>query len=136
MRGSRTSARARQHACRSLSDSRSAGVSSGGDSPSSASSTCFAPPALLCGGDTAGEHAVGSHPDVLQHRARFDDEDLLEDGGDAGRRGAPRESSGSGRSRLPAERAGVGPVNAGEDLHERRLAGAVLTDDAVDLTSA
>ena len=51
----------------------------------------------------------------------------------AARRGERRFGDGLG---LQLERAGVGPVNAGEDLHERGLAGAVLTDDAVDLTSA
>ena len=90
MRGSRTSARARQHACRSLRDSRSTGVSSGGRLAEQRVEYLLRPPALLGGGDTAGEHAVGPHPDVLQHRARLDDEYLLEDGGDAGRRGAPR----------------------------------------------
>ncbi len=94
------------------------------------------PPALLCGGDTAGEHAVGPHPDVLQHRARFDDKYLLEDGGDAGRRGAPRRAEVRHGLRFELERAGVGPVNAGEDLHERGLAGPVLADDAVHLTAA
>ena len=47
-------------------------------------------------------------------------------------RGLPSDS----RSSVPAELAGVGTDDAGEDLQQRRLAGAVLADERVRLAFA
>ena len=47
-------------------------------------------------------------------------------------RGLPSDS----RSSVPGELAGVGPDDAGEDLEQRGLAGAVLADERVRLALA
>jgi hypothetical protein len=85
--------------------------------------------------DVAPQEAVGAEPDVVQHRSRAGDEDLLEHGGDPGvERGAGR---GEGDPLLVhLHDAGVRLVDAGQDLHERALARAVLAHQREDLSCA
>ena len=75
--------------------------------------------------------ALGAEHDVLEHGERLDQHEMLMDHADAGPdrvgRGADR-----GRLAVDADLAGIGLVEAVQDRHQRRLAGAVLADDAVD----
>src|SRR5690606_24920280 len=75
--------------------------------------------------------ALGAEQQVLQDRERLDQHEVLVDHADAG----PDRVLGALDPALFAvdpDRAPVGLVVAVEDVHERRLAGAVLADDAVD----
>ena len=74
--------------------------------------------------------------DVLEHRERVHQHEVLVDHADAG----GDRVGGAARCR-PASAADqdlalVGPVEAVEDAHQRGLAGAVLADDAVDRAAA
>ena len=51
------------------------------------------------------------------------------------RRAAPPGPSMLTGCAVEADLAGIGPVDAGEDLHQRRLAGAVLADERDDLAA-
>ena len=75
--------------------------------------------------------ALGAEDDVLQHREILDQHEMLVDHADAERDGVVGRVD---RHRLAADAdlAAVGLVEAVEDRHQRRLAGAVLADDAVD----
>jgi hypothetical protein len=78
---------------------------------------------------------LAAQPDVLGDRALEEEVELLEDGGHAGALRLDRVAEGD----LLApdhDRAPVGGVDAGEHLHQRRLAGTVLADEAVDLARA
>ena len=88
------------------------------------------------GGNACAEQPVGAHPDVVEHRPRLDDEHLLEHGCHAGGRGAPRRRDALEPLAADLDRPGVRAVDAGEDLHQRRLARSVLSDDAVHLAAA
>ena len=75
--------------------------------------------------------ALDAEHDVLQHRERLDQHEVLVHHADAGR---DRRVGGvdGGLLAVDADRAGIGLVEAVEDRHQGRLAGAVLADDAVD----
>ena len=80
----------------------------------------------------AGEPRLVAETDVLADREVGQQRLLLEHHADAVAGGV----GGAGEARrLAAEqdRAGVGLVDAGQDAHQRRLAGAVLADQAHDL---
>ena len=73
---------------------------------------------------------LGAEQDVLQHRERLHQHEVLVHHADAGGDGV----AGTGDRRRPAvdlHAAGVGPVEAVQDAHQGRLAGTVLADDAV-----
>ncbi len=119
---------------------------------------------LLVGDREPAREPVGVEPDaeLLEHRGRLAahppavdaaeplerlhaDEDVLGDGQVGEERRLLEDDRDPGRLRLlgvvedrllavEQQPAGVGPVDAGEDLDERRLAGAVLADEAVHLT--
>ena len=74
---------------------------------------------------------LGAEHDVLDHGEVLDQHEMLVDHADAGRDGGVRIGD---VHRLAADfdGAGIGLVEAVDDRHQRRLAGAVLTDDAVD----
>ena len=73
--------------------------------------------------------------DVLGDGELGEEQELLVDGGDAAAGGLAR---GDGGELLVAEAdaAAVGGVGAGDDLDERRLAGAVFAEERVDLAGA
>ena len=86
----------------------------------------------------AAERATGrrshvGHDDVFGDRQGRAERQLLVDDDDAGR--AAGERRGERRSALPSTR--ISPSSgckvAGEDIHQRRLAGAVLADDGMHL---
>ena len=75
--------------------------------------------------------AFGAEDDVFQHREIVDQHEMLMHHADAERDGVIGRLD---RRRLAADAdlAAVGLVEAVEDRHQRRLAGAVLADNAVD----
>ena len=78
-----------------------------------------------------GQAALGAEQQVLQDRERLDQHEVLVDHADA----RPDRILGAvDLALLPVDPDGpaIGPVVAVEDVHQRRLAGAVLADDAVD----
>ena len=77
---------------------------------------------------------LAAHEDVLGDREVGEERRLLVDDGDAG---VARVGGAVEVDRLAVDQhvAGVGPVDAGQQLHERRLAGAVLADQRVHLAA-
>ena len=77
------------------------------------------------------EAALGAQQQVLQDGERLDQHEVLVDHADAG---LDRVLRAADRPLLAVDQdlAAVGLVEAVEDVHQRRLAGAVLADDAVD----
>jgi hypothetical protein len=73
-----------------------------------------------------------AHRDVLGHRQIGEQRRLLVDHRDAGRLGVGRSVELDVRAAHP-QRAGVRAVHAGQHLDDRRLAGAVLTDQRMRL---
>ena len=78
---------------------------------------------------------LAAEEDVAGHAHQRDEVDLLVDRGDPGLLGLERAGEGTGSPAEP-QFALVGPVHAGQDLDEGRLAGAVLADERVHLTGA
>ena len=78
---------------------------------------------------------LGAEDDVLEHGEGLDQHEVLMHHADPG---ADRRQAVGDRHGLAvdADLAGVGLVEAVEDRHQRRLAGAVLADDAVDGAAA
>ena len=74
--------------------------------------------------------ALGAEHHVLEHGEAVDQHEVLVHHADAGAI-ASRGLSDAHRLAVDADLAGVGLVEAVEDGHQRRLAGAVLADDAV-----
>ena len=72
--------------------------------------------------------------DVLGDAQRADQAALLVDHGDAGIGGALLVEAGD-RHAVELDRAAVGLIDAGDEVHERRLAGAVLADQRVHLAA-
>lgn len=70
--------------------------------------------------------------DVLRHAERLEQGEMLEHHADPQRPGASRVAH-LHRLALPADLAGIGTGHAVDDLHQRALAGAVLTEQGVDL---
>ena len=85
----------------------------------------------LSGRDEAEARRLAVDEQVGQQRTIREDAELLVDDADAvpARRVCRPQLDGLAVQR---DRAGVGSHGAGEGLHQRRLAGAVLTDDGVD----
>ena len=83
------------------------------------------------------EEARSVHADehVLGHGLRRDQGEMLVDHPDAVRDGIARRSERDRRS-VHADRALVGLVQPGEDVHQRALACPVLAEQGVDLTGA
>ena len=79
----------------------------------------------------AGARGV-SQKDVLGHRQFVEQHRLLVNGGDAGAEGGVSGAE-MDRHALDGDLALVRLVDAGQDLHQRRLAGAVLADQRGDL---
>src|SRR5262249_3539161 len=71
-----------------------------------------------------------SEHDVLRDRQLRDEAELLIDRRDAERLRVARRVDGDGAP-VDLDRARVAPVGAAEDLHQRRLAGAVFTEQDV-----
>ena len=84
-------------------------------------------------GETAGEEAsaLDTEDDVFEHREIFHEHEMLVHHADAGGDGGLRRTEVDAAAVHP-NLAGVGAVKAVDDVHQRRLAGAVLTDEAVD----
>ena len=75
--------------------------------------------------------AFGAEQQVLQHRERLDQHEVLVDHADAGRDrvlGALDPAFPAG----DADAAAIGLIEAVEDVHQGRFAGAILADDAVN----
>src|SRR5205823_254200 len=70
--------------------------------------------------------------DVLGDGESADQFEVLMDHADAGRDRVARRGEVDGIA-VDDDLAGIGTVDAGEDVHQRRLAGAVLTEERVDL---
>ncbi len=75
--------------------------------------------------------ALGAEDDVLENGEILDQHEVLVDHADADGDGIVRRVD-DHRLAADADLAAVGLVEAVEDRHQRRLAGAVLADDAVD----
>ena len=80
-------------------------------------------------------HGLAAEEDVLGDRQLRRDAQLLMHHADAG---IPCIPGGAQVALLPldAQAAAIGDMDAGDDLHQRALAGAVLADEAVDLALA
>ena len=81
-------------------------------------------------------HAVRSHrlapeKDVLRDIEIRNDRQLLMDHGDAIAQGVPRRSEMDFLA-VDEETTGVRLIHSAQDVHERRLAGAIVADDCVD----
>ena len=85
--------------------------------------------------DESASPRLATQPDVLGDGALREQVELLEHRGDAGSLRLERMVE-AHRAAVELDGAAVGSVHAGEDLHQRRLAGAVLPDQAVHLTRA
>ena len=75
--------------------------------------------------------AFGAEHHVLDDGEGLDQHEVLVHHADAGMDGVVRRADGD-RLAVDADLAGIGLVEAVQDRHERRLARAVLADDAVD----
>ena len=75
--------------------------------------------------------ALGAEHDVLEHAERRHQHEMLMHHADAVADRLARGADAHGLA-VDADFAGVGFVEAVEDRHQRRFAGAVLADDAVD----
>ena len=82
-----------------------------------------------CGVDT---HAVERERDVVDDAQCLEQREMLEHHADAELARARRIGD-DDRPPFPADRSGIGMRDAVDDLHQRRLAGAVLAEHGVDL---
>ncbi len=76
--------------------------------------------------------ALVAEDDVLRDGERRDEHEVLVDHADPARDRVARRTDARVLA-LQRDRAGVGAVQAVEDVHERRLSGAVLTEERMDL---
>ncbi len=83
--------------------------------------------------DQAASPRLAPEVDVLGDAELGQEVELLEDGGDPGVLGLEGVGEGDGAA-AQLDGAGVGGVDAGEDLHQGGLAGAVLPHHGVDLS--
>jgi hypothetical protein len=79
--------------------------------------------------------AVHAERDVLEHRQRFEQREVLENHADAEPPGKTRIGD-DDTFAVPAHLARIGLHDAVNHLDERRLAGAVLAEECVDLARA
>ena len=77
------------------------------------------------------EAALGAEQQVLEHRERLDQHEMLVDHADPGPDRVLRAVD-LALLALDLDRAPIGLIVAVENVHERRFAGAILADDAVD----
>ena len=101
-------------------------------SRSSAREQLRGPPAHLAPVDPAEPARLAADEDVLRHRQVRAEVDLLVDGADPGLLRLQRAGE-AHRLAVQRDRAGVDRVDAGQHLDQRRLAGAVLAHQGVDL---
>ena len=87
------------------------------------------------GVDDAAARRLAAEEDVLRHRSLGQQRELLVDHRDADPERLHRVGEGP-RLAAEAHLAGVGPKDPGEDLDQRRLAGAVLADERMRLAGA
>ena len=122
------------HAWRSESESSSTGVAEVERAAEQLVEHLVGAGALLARRQPRRHVSLGAQPDVVEHRARLGDQHLLEHRDDALclRRARVRIATSLA---VTASVAGVGPVDAAEDLHERALARAVLADERVNLSA-
>ena len=97
------------------------------------------PPARLGGGPGEAEDRLGSEHDIVEGGEVFRQREMLVDHTDPGlQRGLGR--AGRQRSQRPvrfdADRPRIGDIMAEQDVHQRRLAGAVLAEQRVDLAGS
>ena len=85
--------------------------------------------------DEAQAAGLAAEGEVFGDGQRRDEVDLLIDGRDAAGFGVGRRTRGDA-SALEGDFAGVGGVDAGEDLDERGFAGAVFAEERVDFAGA
>jgi len=91
--------------------------------------------ALLLGMAVADE-PVATEPNVGQHRLLPDNEDLLKDCGYPDRLSVTGRAERLERGAIELDRPGIWGVHAGEDLHQRALAGCVLPHDRENLAAS
>ena len=82
------------------------------------------------------EPADVAERDVLPHRQRLDEAEVLVHHGDAAARPASIGSTMLHLLAVQPDLPGVGQHQADQHLHQRRLAGTVLAEDAVDPSAA
>ena len=136
--GSRNSARTMPQAWRSDSDSSSTATPRSSGRPSSSVEHLAARErASRARRNPLAPGVVAAEPNVVEHRARLGDQDLLEHGDDA-RASVPagRARSGAIGSPLSSTVPASGDVDATEDLDDRRLSATVLADQRPDLPGA
>ncbi len=78
------------------------------------------------------EATLRAEDHILQDREVRHQREVLVDGADAEAQGIGRRGDLDLRA-LDTDRAGVGRLHPGEDVHQGRLAGAILAEDRVDL---
>ena len=109
-----------------------AGASSAGMRAGEAGQRLLRQSAALPLGQSAADEPVMAQEDIVEHAARGRQQHFLEYGGEAqpaGGRGAGQVD----RLAVQSDRATVGLDDAGEELHQRALARAVLAQDGVDV---
>jgi hypothetical protein len=105
-----------------------------GDEPLVAGSRGKAVAQPLCPPGRTPRLSAVAQDDVLGHRESRDEHEMLVDHPDAAVDGVGRRT-GVERFPLKGDRPGVAVVEAVADVHQRRLAGAVLAEQAVDLAA-
>ena len=101
----------------------------------SRSTSCVEAPRELRAARRRPRPVLDAEEDVLEHRPVRDERRLLRDHRDPVRERVARRAV-VDAAPVDPELAVVGPVDAGDDLAERRLAGAVLADERVDRAAA
>ena len=90
----------------------------------------------LRGARLRSQAALHSEPHVVEDRQRADRQHLLEDRDDAPVMGRARRFERGQLLVADSEHPRIGPVHAGEDLHQGALTGPVFPDDRVHLATA
>ena len=89
---------------------------------------------LVVADEAQAVQRLAANPDVLRHRHKVHQVEFLMDHRDAVSQRVERRGQADFLA-LEPERAGVGRVDAGDDLHQRRLAGAVLAHQRMDMAA-
>ena len=89
---------------------------------------------LVVTNEAEGVERLAPNPDILGHRHEAHQVELLMDHGDAILKRIERRMELDFLA-LEFERAGIGRVDSGDDLHQRRFAGAVLAHQRVDMAA-
>ena len=93
-----------------------------------------AAPHLVVSNQTEGVERLAADPDVFRHRHEVHQVEFLMDHRDAVAQRVERRTQADVLA-LEAEGAGVWRIDAGDDLHQRRLAGAVLAHQRMDVAA-